>query len=75
MKKNMGKTDRIMRLTIAAIIVALYVTHTITGALGIGLLVLAAIFVGTSLVSTCLIYSLLGICTRHECKTAHEHHG
>jgi hypothetical protein len=63
MKKNMGNTDRIIRLVIAAIVVALYLTNTITGTLGLVLLVLSGIFVATSLVSFCPLYVLFGINT------------
>ena len=41
MKKNMGTTDKIIRVIIAAIIAVLYFTGTITGTLGIVLLILA----------------------------------
>ncbi|MDX2049532.1 MAG: DUF2892 domain-containing protein [Chitinophagaceae bacterium] len=63
MKKNMGNADRIIRLIIAAIVVALYLTNTITGTLGLVLLVLSGIFVVTSLVSFCPLYVLFGINT------------
>jgi len=52
----MGATDRIIRLIIAAIIVILYFTEVLTGTLGIVLLVLAGVFVLTSLVSFCPLY-------------------
>ena len=63
MKKNMGSTDRIIRLLVAAVIAGLYFTNTITGTLGIVLLALAGVFVLTSLVSFCPIYTLLGLNT------------
>ncbi|MDB5277497.1 DUF2892 domain-containing protein [Ferruginibacter paludis] len=63
MKKNMGTTDRIVRLIAAAIFAALYFTNTVTGTFGIVLLVLAAIFVLTSLVSFCPLYTILGLNT------------
>ena len=66
MKPNMGTTDRIVRILIAAIVATLYLTHTITGTLGIVLLVLAGVFVLTSLVSFCPLYTIFGIKT---CKT------
>ncbi len=61
MKKNMGITDRIIRTLIAVVIAILYFTHIITGTLGIVLLVLAVVFLLTSLVSFCPLYTLLGI--------------
>ena len=60
MKNNMGSTDKIIRFIIAAIFVILYFTNTVTGTLGIVLLVLASIFVLTSLVSFCPLYTLFG---------------
>lgn len=63
MKKNMGAADRIIRLIIAGLVAALYFTNTISGTLGIVLLVLAGIFVLTSLVSFCPLYTLFGIKT------------
>jgi len=63
MKKNMGSTDKIIRVIIAAIVAVLYFTGTISGTLGIVLLVLAGIFVLTSLVSFCPLYAPFGIKT------------
>ncbi|MBZ9786689.1 DUF2892 domain-containing protein [Psychroflexus sp. CAK57W] len=63
MKKNMGTADRIMRVIIAAIVVILYFTDTISGTLGIVLLILSGVFVLTSLVSFCPLYAPFGIKT------------
>ena len=63
MKKNMGKADRVIRVILAAIMVTLYFTNVITGTLGIVLMVLAGIFVLTSLVSFCPLYAPFGIST------------
>lgn len=63
MKKNMGNTDRMLRLIAAAVFVALYFTNTVTGTFGIVLLVLAVAFVLTSLVSFCPLYKLVGLTT------------
>lgn len=63
MKKNMGNTDRIIRIVIAIVIAALYFTNVITGTLGIVLLAFAGIFVLTSLVSFCPLYTLFGMNT------------
>lgn len=63
MTQNMGSTDKIVRLLVAAIVAALFFTGTIGGTLGIALLVLAAVFVLTSLVSFCPLYTLFGIST------------
>ena len=66
MKKNMGVADRITRLVIAAIIAALYFTNIITGTLGIVLLIIGGVFVLTTLISFCPLYTFFGINT---CKT------
>ena len=63
MKKNVGKADRIIRLVISAIIVALYYTNIISGTLAIVLLIIAAIFVFTSIFSFCGLYLPFGINT------------
>ena len=61
MKKNMGGADRIIRVIIAALMAVLYLTGTVTGTLGLVLLVLAAVFVLTSLISFCPLYWPFGI--------------
>jgi len=63
MKKNMGVADKVVRILIAIVIAALYFTNVITGTLGIVLLVLAGIFVLTSLVSFCPLYAPFGLNT------------
>lgn len=63
MKKNMGLTDRIIRLAMAALVAALYFTNVITGTLGIVLIVVAVVFVLTSLISFCPLYPLIGMNT------------
>ncbi len=63
MTQNMGSTDKIVRFVVAAIVAALFFTGTIGGTLGIVLLVLAAVFVLTSLVSFCPLYTVFGIST------------
>jgi len=66
----MGNTDKIIRLIIAAGIAILYFTGVITGTIAIVLLVLVGVFVLTSLVSFCPLYTLLGMntCPRKEAK-------
>jgi hypothetical protein len=63
MKKNMGTIDKVVRVTISAIIALLYFTSVITGTLGIVLLILAGVFALTSLISFCPIYSIFGLST------------
>lgn len=63
MKKNMGTADRMIRLIVAAGIAGLYFTNIISGTWGIVLMVLAGVFVLTSLVGSCPLYSLVGLNT------------
>jgi len=63
MKKNMGTADRIIRVILAAIVATLYITNILTGTLGIVLMVLAVVFVLTSLVSFCPLYAPFGLKT------------
>lgn len=66
MKPNMGSTDRILRTVVAVVIAFLYFTGVIPGTLGVVLLVLAVVFLATSLMSFCPLYAPFGIST---CKT------
>jgi hypothetical protein len=63
MKKNMGTIDKVIRILVAVVVAVLYFTHVISGTLGIILLVLAGVFVITSFISFCPLYTLLGINT------------
>lgn len=63
MKKNMGNIDKIVRVLIAIVIAVLFFTNIISGTLGIILLVLAGVFVLTSLIGFCPLYTLVGINT------------
>ena len=63
MKKNMGSTDRVIRFIVAAIFFVLYFTGTVTGTWGIVLLVVAGVFILTSLVSFCPLYTPFGLST------------
>lgn len=56
----MGTIDRIVRVILAAVFAGLYFTNVVTGTLGIILLVLGAVFLLTSAVSFCPIYTLIG---------------
>ncbi len=56
----MGKIDKMVRVLIAAIIAYLYFTGVITGTLGVVLLVAAVVFVLTSLINFCPLYTVFG---------------
>jgi len=63
MKKNMGIIDKAIRILVAIVLAILFFTNVITGILGIILLVLAGVFVLTSLISFCPLYWPFGINT------------
>ncbi len=63
MKKNMGSMDRNIRILIAVVLAILYFTGKVTGTLAIVALVVAIVFLATSLLNFCPLYSLLGINT------------
>jgi len=63
MTKNMGAVDRTLRILITVGILLLYLTNVVSGTIGIILGVVAIIFVLTSLVGYCPLYTLLGLST------------
>ena len=63
MKKNMGQLDKIIRVLIAIVIAALYYFEVISGTLGLVLIILAIIFLLTSLLNFCPLYLPFGIST------------
>ena len=63
MKKNVGTTDKLIRILAAVVIVALYYTGQISGTTATVLLVLAGIFILTSFISFCPLYLPFGIST------------
>ena len=66
MKKNMGAADRIIRSLIAVVLIVLFYLNIISGWWGIGLVVLACIFLLTSFISFCPLYLPFGIKTNKE---------
>ena len=63
MKKNMGSTDKIIRILIALVVGFLYYTETISGTTAIVLGAFAIIFLITSFISFCPLYLPFGINT------------
>ncbi len=61
MKKNVGTTDKIIRILAAVAIAVLYFTNVISGTLAIILLVVAGIFIITSFLSFSPLYLIPGI--------------
>lgn len=66
MEQNMGKIDKAIRILVAAVVVLLYFTHVISGTLAIILLIVAGIFVVTSLLSFCPLYFPFGLSTKEK---------
>ncbi len=63
MKSNMGSMDRSVRIGIALLAVVLYFTDILSGTLGIVALVVAGVFLLTSVISFCPLYAIFGITT------------
>jgi hypothetical protein len=63
MKKNMGTTDKVIRILVAVLIAVLYFTNVISGTLGVILLILATVFVVTSILGFCPLYLPFGFDT------------
>ncbi len=63
MTKNIGSKDKVVRITIAIILVALYALGVLSGTVGVIALVLAGALIVTSLVGVCGIYKIFGINT------------
>ena len=60
MKKNIGGTDKLIRIVIAGSISVLYYLNYISGTLALVLMVIAIVLLVTSLVNFCPLYRLLG---------------
>jgi hypothetical protein len=68
MKKNIGSTDRIIRVILAFIIIGLYLTKVFTFPLAAISLFAVSVLVITSFISFCPIYYPFGIITRKKSK-------
>ena len=63
MKRNLSNIDRIIRVVLAALFAYLYFSGVVTGALGIVLLAVGAVFVLTAVVSFCPLYAMFKLST------------
>ncbi|MHB1015521.1 MAG: YgaP family membrane protein [Desulfurivibrionaceae bacterium] len=63
MKQNMGTMDRIIRTSLALVVAILYFTDNLSGLAAIVLGIFAVVFLLTSLVGFCPLYTVLGIKT------------
>jgi len=64
MKKNMGVTDRVIRILFAIVIAVLCLTGVVGGALAIILGVIAIVFLITGFIAHCPGYVPLGVSTQ-----------
>ncbi len=69
MTKNMGSTDKMIRIILAILFGVFYFTDIVTGTLGVILLILGVIFLLTSFISFCPLYIPFKIST---CKKADQ---
>lgn len=66
MKANMGSLDKAIRIILAIVFAMLYITKMVEGTVATILLVLGGVFLVTSIINFCPLYTLFGIST---CKT------
>lgn len=64
MKTNMGTFDKVVRILVAIAVIVLYLTHQISGTTAIVLLIVAGIFILTSVTGFCPLYWPFHISTR-----------
>lgn len=63
MKKNMGTTDKVIRLLLAIAVAVLYFSNIISGTVAIVLGILAIVFLLTAFIGFCPLYLPFGINT------------
>lgn len=63
MIKNIGKTDKLIRLSAGILLILLFLFNVVSGWLGIVFLVIALTFIVTSFMNFCPAYMPLGINT------------
>jgi hypothetical protein len=63
MKQNMGTIDRSIRTLLVLIVAILYFTNNLTGLAAIVLGIFAIVFLLTSIIGFCPLYTALGIKT------------
>jgi hypothetical protein len=64
MKRNVGTIDQVVRLLLVLLIVVGFLNHLIAGWVAIGLGILAAILLVTSVAGFCPLYFLLKLSTK-----------
>ena len=68
MKQNMGNFDRVLRGLIATLLIALNAKGIIYGGTAIAGVIIAIVFILTSVVGFCPLYELLGFSSRRRIK-------
>lgn len=63
MNRNVGKIDAIIRIIVAVVISALFITHTITNTLAQAAIIIGGILLFTGIINFCPLYALLKINT------------
>ncbi len=56
LKRNMGLIDRVLRVLLAFIAGAFYLTNTVTGGVAVVMLIVGAVFLLTGLTGFCPLY-------------------
>lgn len=64
MKANMGKRDKFIRIGVAIVLAVLVATEMITGTLAFVALGVGIVFLLTSFMSFCPLYTLFGMSTK-----------
>ena len=63
MKSNMGSADKAIRIVLAIVFAGLYITQLVEDTVGKTLLILGGVFLLTSILSFCPLYTLFGMNT------------
>jgi hypothetical protein len=63
MKPNMGSADRLIRILVAVVLSVLFFTGTISGTTGALLIIAGGVFLATSFLGFCPMYTIFGIST------------
>jgi cellulose synthase/poly-beta-1,6-N-acetylglucosamine synthase-like glycosyltransferase len=68
MKRNLGSTDKVIRYILAIVAILITLLSNVSGLTQAILIAFAVIFIGTSLLSFCPLYAIVGLKT---CKNEH----
>ncbi len=68
MKRNLGSTDKVIRYILAIVAILIALLSNVSGLTQAILIAFAVILIGTSLVSFCPLYAIVGLKT---CKNEH----